>query len=324
MQGLRAGRLEGFRFVPDAERAATARARLLAAANRALRGDVDERVVAAFAASTRRGLRAARRGAESPGTGRATWRASPPGTRPWPRASRCCRSDLLDPPRRERVRRRARRVAGGPRAPGRWRPCSRCAEEAPAGAARGLAFALAEGLGAVTRRSVARQVDALAADDRRELGRLGVSIGRLSLFLPALSNAEAMRLRARLYAVRAASRRTTARLAPRRPSTIPRGPPSSSSRAPTSPPGPASSDSTGSSARPRSSRGCRGTGPSRRRPSSPAFSAVVWRSSGPCSRRSATTSATAASSGARGAAPPRGLAAERITGSDLPRSTAPL
>jgi ATP-dependent RNA helicase SUPV3L1/SUV3 len=75
-------------------------------------------------------------------------------------------------------------------------------DSAPAGTARGLAFALAEGLGAVTRRSVAKQVTALSPSDRHELGRLGVSIGRLAVFLPALQRADAMRLRARLFAVR--------------------------------------------------------------------------------------------------------------------------
>jgi ATP-dependent RNA helicase SUPV3L1/SUV3 len=67
---------------------------------------------------------------------------------------------------------------------------------------RGLAFALAEGLGAVGRRSVARQASALTPDDRRALSRLGVVVGRLALFLPALQHPEAARLRARLFAVK--------------------------------------------------------------------------------------------------------------------------
>ena len=67
---------------------------------------------------------------------------------------------------------------------------------------RGLAFALVEGLGAVSRRSVAQQVAALTPDDRRALSRLGVTVGRLRVFLPALLRPEALRLRARLFAVR--------------------------------------------------------------------------------------------------------------------------
>ena len=97
-------------------------------------------------------------------------------------------SDLLDPPLRERVRRRLAcwldahlRAALG--------PLFALRDGAPAGAARGLAFALAEGLGAVPRRTVARQVAALTPDDRRELSRLGVTIGRLAVFLPAAAAA---------------------------------------------------------------------------------------------------------------------------------------
>ena len=54
----------------------------------------------------------------------------------------------------------------------------------------------------MSRRSVAQQVAALTPDDRRALSRLGVTVGRLSLFLPALLRPEAARLRARLFAVR--------------------------------------------------------------------------------------------------------------------------
>jgi ATP-dependent RNA helicase SUPV3L1/SUV3 len=70
------------------------------------------------------------------------------------------------------------------------------------GAARGLAFALAEGLGAAPRRAVAQQVAALSSDDRRALARLGVNLGRLAVFLPALQKPESSRLRARLFGVR--------------------------------------------------------------------------------------------------------------------------
>jgi ATP-dependent RNA helicase SUPV3L1/SUV3 len=59
-----------------------------------------------------------------------------------------------------------------------------------------------EGLGAVARRSVAREVAALTPDDRKAVGRLGVTVGRLALFLPALQRPAAARLRARLFAVR--------------------------------------------------------------------------------------------------------------------------
>jgi ATP-dependent RNA helicase SUPV3L1/SUV3 len=44
-------------------------------------------------------------------------------------------------------------------------------------------------------------VGALAAEDRKALGRLGVTIGRLVVFLPALGGPAARRLGARLFAI---------------------------------------------------------------------------------------------------------------------------
>jgi ATP-dependent RNA helicase SUPV3L1/SUV3 len=129
-------------------------------------------------------------------------------------------SDLLDPPLRERVRRRlASWLEGHLRAA--LGPLFVLREGAPPGAARGLAFALAEGLGAVARRGVARQVAALTPSDRRELSRLGVTIGRLAVFLPALQRPEPMRLRARLFAIREGR---TAEAGPDGPPSVPRDP----------------------------------------------------------------------------------------------------
>jgi ATP-dependent RNA helicase SUPV3L1/SUV3 len=198
VQGLRAGVLDGFRFRPDRSVREGSRG-LLAAANRALRDLVRERVEAleregdpSFALGP---------GAEVLWRGAAVGRLVAGESALAPQVD-VLASDLLDPPLRERVR---RRLAG-------WLDVHlRSAlgalfalrEGAPAGAARGLAFALAEGLGAAARRTVARQVQALTPDDRRELGRLGVTVGRLAVFLRPLLQPEAMRLRARLYWIRA-------------------------------------------------------------------------------------------------------------------------
>ena len=198
VQGLRVGRLDGFRFVPDAEVRDGSRA-VTAAANRALRGEVDA-IVSAFAASDDREFALREEG-------RVTWRGGDvarlaasdavlaPRVEPLP-------SDLLDPPRRERVR---RRVAG-------WleghvsrllADLARLAQaEGVSPAARAVQFALVEGLGCVPRRTVAAQVKQLGPGDRRWLATYGVRIGRLSLFLPDLSGREATLLRATLSAVR--------------------------------------------------------------------------------------------------------------------------
>jgi ATP-dependent RNA helicase SUPV3L1/SUV3 len=197
VQGLRAGMLEGFRFRPDGAVREGSRG-LLAAANRALRDLVRERVDAlereedsSFALGP---------GAEVLWRGSAVARLVAGESALAPQVE-VLASDLLDPPLRERVRRRLAswleahvRAALG--------PLFALRDGAPAGAARGLAFALAEGLGAVSRRTVSRQVGALDSDDRRDLSRLGVTIGRLAVFLRALLRPDAMRLRARLFSIR--------------------------------------------------------------------------------------------------------------------------
>jgi ATP-dependent RNA helicase SUPV3L1/SUV3 len=197
VQGLRAGVLSGFRFRPDRDASEGSRA-LRAAANRALRDLVRERVAALE--SDADAVFKLGPGAEL------SWREAPVAALVAGESALAPRvevqaSELLDAPLKERVR---KRLAAWLEAHLRTSlaPLYCVLDSAPAGAARGLAFALAEGLGAVARRGVARQVAALGAQERRELGRLGVSTGRMAVFLPALQRPEAMRLRARLYAVR--------------------------------------------------------------------------------------------------------------------------
>ena len=55
--------------------------------------------------------------------------------------------------------------------------------------------------GTVAHRDIASQVAALTPADRRELARRGVSLGRLSVFAPALLRPEAVRTRALLWSV---------------------------------------------------------------------------------------------------------------------------
>ena len=197
VQGLRAGEIEGFRFRPD--RAASEGSRgLLAAANRALRTLVRDRV---------QGLEGDPDGAFVLGPGaEILWRGGPvarlvPGESALAPQVDVLATELLDPPLRERVRRRLAAWLDG-HLRSALGPLFALREKAPAGAVRGLAFVLGEGLGAVARRTVGAQVAALDPDDRRALSRLGVTVGRFALFLPALQHPEAMRLRARLFAAR--------------------------------------------------------------------------------------------------------------------------
>jgi len=194
VQGLRAGVLDGFRFRPDRSVQEGSRG-LLAAANRALRDLVRERVDglerdadSGFALGP---------GAEVLWRERGVARLAAGDSALAPQVE-VLASDLLDPPLRERIRRRVatwldahlRSVLG---------PLFALRDGARPGAARGIAFALLEGLGAVSRRTVAQQVGALTADDRRDLGRLGVTVGRLAVFLRPLLQPESMRLRGRLF-----------------------------------------------------------------------------------------------------------------------------
>ncbi len=197
VQGLRAGVLEGFRFVPD--RAVREGSKgLLAAANRALRAGIRERVTtlaedgdSAFA------LRA---------PDDVVWRGAPvarlvAGESVLAPQIEVLPSELLDPPLREPLRRRlASWLEAHLRA---WLgPLFGARGAALSGPARGLVFVLGESLGTVPRRQVAAQLAALAPDDRRELARLGVTLGKVNVFLPGLLQPEALRLRARLFAIR--------------------------------------------------------------------------------------------------------------------------
>jgi ATP-dependent RNA helicase SUPV3L1/SUV3 len=65
-----------------------------------------------------------------------------------------------------------------------------------------VAFVLAEGLGSVPRRSVAALLASLVPADRQALSRLGVTLGRITVFLPALLKPDALRLRAALFLAR--------------------------------------------------------------------------------------------------------------------------
>ena len=67
------------------------------------------------------------------------------------------------------------------------------------GAARGLVFQLIEGLGSLPRVSAHEQIQALKSQDRKMLRKLGLTIGRHSLYLPALLKPAAIKMRRQLW-----------------------------------------------------------------------------------------------------------------------------
>ncbi|MDX2224723.1 MAG: helicase-related protein [Rhodospirillaceae bacterium] len=68
-----------------------------------------------------------------------------------------------------------------------------------AGPVRGIVFQLAEGLGAVRRNAVDRQLEALSDADRKAMARFGIRFGLDSVYVPALLKAAPVRLRGLLW-----------------------------------------------------------------------------------------------------------------------------
>ncbi len=195
LQGIPAGRLSGFQFEPLPGAASHA---LRAAANRALRAGIDARVAelcdsddAAFALTA---------------AGAILWRGAKvgrllPGDRLLTPQAEALASDLLDPPRRERVRRRLSEWVAAHL--GRvLAPLLGALEAKSAGAVRGLVYRLAESLGSAPRRKLRAAIDPLIQPERRELASLGVVLGRRHIYMPSLLEAEALRVRATLFQVR--------------------------------------------------------------------------------------------------------------------------
>jgi ATP-dependent RNA helicase SUPV3L1/SUV3 len=198
VEGERAGRLEGFNFVADSEAADEAGARdLLAAANRALRRDVGDRVRRFGAAPDEEFALDGQRGLVR-WQGQAVGRLVA-GDEPLAPRVEALPADLLEPQHRDAVRRRMQGwLASHLRSV--LAPLFALREAPLTGAARGLAYTLSANLGCVPRRTVQAQIDALAKSDRPALAALGVHIGAMSVFLPAFKSRETMPLRALLWA----------------------------------------------------------------------------------------------------------------------------
>jgi ATP-dependent RNA helicase SUPV3L1/SUV3 len=196
VQGLSAGRLVGFRYEPDPSLREEGN-KLRAAANRALRTHIVERVDG-FESAADEAL------AWGPAA-QVLWRGAPVARLAAgedalaPRVEPLA-SDLLEPHLKERVRRRVAAWVSGDL--GRRFASLQAVAAAPLGGpGRGLVFALREGLGSAPRRDLRMQVAALSPEERRELARRGVRLGRHSLFLPDLLRSEVIPFRALLWRV---------------------------------------------------------------------------------------------------------------------------
>ena len=209
VEGHFVGRLDGFRFQPDSGASGEEVRRLLAAANRVLRGEIAARA-RRLAAAPDKEFRlepdgmvmwpvAAEPGADESAAG-AVGRVLPGDTYLTPRIEPLP-GEFLEGELREMVRRRladflraeiARRLA----------PLFRAREARLSGPARGLVFQLAGALGSVPAELVEPQRRALSPHDRPILARLGIRLGTEHVYLDRLLKPDAIALRALLWSVR--------------------------------------------------------------------------------------------------------------------------
>ncbi|HEX7970504.1 MAG TPA: disulfide oxidoreductase, partial [Stellaceae bacterium] len=197
VEGHYVGRLDGFRFVPDALAAGDETKTLLAAANRVLRGEIAARAQRLAAAPDSEFALAAENAVTW--RGGAVGRLLPGDTAIQPRVE-ALPGDFLEGELREGVRRRLAAFLRDALRHG-LQPLFRAREAELGGAARGLVFQLGEALGSLPARAVAEQRAALDAADRKALARLGVRFGTEAVYLDSLLKPRAIKLRALLWAV---------------------------------------------------------------------------------------------------------------------------
>ncbi|CAO3355561.1 helicase-related protein [Azospirillum palustre] len=202
VEGHVVGKLEGFRFVPDAPDRSDEAKSLLTAARRALRDELAKRLRAfeaepddAFALGADGVLSVVSANGSLP-VARLTAGQSvlAPLVVPFD-------DGMLDQAQRERVRARLERWLKDHIA-ARLKPLfALSAAQGLSGAGRGLAFQLVEGLGVLPRQPVADMVERLEREDRKALTGLGVRLGVSHLYLTALAKPAAVTLRGLLWAV---------------------------------------------------------------------------------------------------------------------------
>jgi len=197
VEGHHLGHLHGFRFVAAESDSVLAAKILGSAAANALRGKIADRIAmfdadadGAFAFNA---------------AGQVQWRGEPVGqfTRGAdllsPRIT-ARSSDLLDLEQKNRIETRLQAWVGDVvRDRLGWLLAAR---EAPLqGVARGLVYQLAESLGALPRHEARDEIKALSREDRYELRRLAIRIGRHMIYIPALLRPAAVELAVLLWGV---------------------------------------------------------------------------------------------------------------------------
>jgi ATP-dependent RNA helicase SUPV3L1/SUV3 len=198
VEGEHLGRIEGFRFVPDAAESHADQKAVMSAALRALRQDLPARLQA-FAGSADGEIVFDSQLRICWGGGPVA-RLLPSGDSLAPKIEALA-TDLLDGPAREDVRKRAATWVDTRIRLGLSELMdARATAELPGGA-RGVVFQLCEGLGILPRRPIEDQLTQLGEDDRKALARLGVRVGVYSLYFPSMLKPVPIRLRAGLWMI---------------------------------------------------------------------------------------------------------------------------
>ncbi|CAK0772072.1 ATP-dependent RNA helicase SUPV3L1/SUV3 [Azospirillaceae bacterium] len=204
VEGQPIGEISGLRFVPDCVTDNQDGRSLMSAARRALSDEIARRVHRLEEDVDDNILL-------TPETALVSWRENeradpaPIGRlTTGPRLMSPCVSvlydDLLDSAQCERVRKRIERRIQSWIAD-RLAPLIRLQDAPLTGAARGLAFQLAEGLGSMMRRPAETLLETLDKEQRKALQRCGVVFGAKRLFLPILVKPRAVEARGLLWRV---------------------------------------------------------------------------------------------------------------------------
>ncbi len=206
VEGYFVGRLDGFRFVADTAAEPHEGKALLAAAKRALKGEIGRRA-ATLAADADAAFRVDDRA-------RVLWRGAP--------VARLVAGDEALAPRLVPLAGELTAPSAVEAVMGRlneWLdgylgatvgPLLRARAADLNGPARGLVHQLGEALGSVPRRVAARQVQALSPGDRKALARLDVRLGHEAVFVSSMLGPCALAARALLWAVHAKHKRVPA------------------------------------------------------------------------------------------------------------------
>jgi ATP-dependent RNA helicase SUPV3L1/SUV3 len=197
VEGEFVGRLDGFRFAPDRDASGETARRLLAAANRVLRGEIAVRAHR-LAAAPDSVFELAADGSIG-WAGGAVAKLLPGDNALAPRVEPLA-GEFLEGELLVMVRRRLTAFVKA-EIERRFAPLFRAEKAALSGPARGLVFHLREGLGSIPAAAVAAQRAGLTTADRQLLARLGIRLGTESVYLERLLKPGAVALRALLWSL---------------------------------------------------------------------------------------------------------------------------